>query len=104
MTEAVNHPNHYGGDTVYEVIKVLEAWSLDDDAYLFQAIKYIARAGKKDPDKRIEDLEKAEFYVRRRIARLRSADALPEVFSDSWGFTPEKHADSGDQGQRSEPE
>lgn len=96
MTEAVNHPDHYGGDTVYEVIKVLEAWGLDDDAYLFQAVKYIARAGKKDPEKRIEDLEKAEFYVRRRIARLRASDEVPEVGSDAWGFTPEEPADRSD--------
>ena len=24
--EMVNHPSHYGGDTVYECIKVLKAW------------------------------------------------------------------------------
>ena len=24
----VNHPAHYGGDTTYEAIKVIEAWSL----------------------------------------------------------------------------
>lgn len=74
MSDAVNHPAHYGGDSVYEVIKVLEAWELDGDAYLFQAVKYIARAGKKDPAKTIEDLEKAEFYVRRRIDLLKSED------------------------------
>ena len=26
MTEEVNHPDRYGGDTTYECIKVLEAW------------------------------------------------------------------------------
>ena len=26
MKEEVNHPERYGGDTVYECIKVLEAW------------------------------------------------------------------------------
>ena len=29
MKETVNHPQHYGGDTVYEAIKVIEAWGLD---------------------------------------------------------------------------
>ena len=47
--EMVNHPNHYGGENnTYEVIKVCEAWDLDKDAYLFNVVKYVARAGKKD--------------------------------------------------------
>lgn len=65
--EAVNHPEHYGGDTPYEVIKVLEAWDLLL-AYGFcwgNAIKYTERAGKKDPRKATEDLEKAEWYTNR---------------------------------------
>lgn len=70
MAESVNHPVHYGGDSVYEVIKVCEAWGLDEDAYLFQVVKYVARAGKKDPAKEKEDLEKAQFYLQRKINRL----------------------------------
>jgi len=69
--EAVNHPNHYGGgDNPYEVIKVCEAWELHKDAYLFNVVKYVARAGKKDIKKEIEDLKKAEFYLRRKISNL----------------------------------
>jgi hypothetical protein len=68
--EAVNHPAHYGGDTVYEVIKVLAAWGLISNAYLWQAVKYIARAGKKNPKKVREDLEKARFYLTAEIKRL----------------------------------
>lgn len=67
MTETVNHPAHYGGDTVYEVIKVAEAWGLDKDAYLFNVLKYIGRPGKGDY---LEDLKKAQFYLARKIARL----------------------------------
>lgn len=64
VKEMVNHPSHYGGgDNPYEVIKVLSAWGLDKDAHLWNAVKYIARAGKKDPDKEVEDLEKAQFYL-----------------------------------------
>jgi hypothetical protein len=66
--EAVNHPSYYGGDTVYEVIKVIEAWSLG--FCLGSAVKYIARAGKKNPAKELEDLQKARFYLDREIARL----------------------------------
>ncbi|MBK7823180.1 MAG: DUF3310 domain-containing protein [Tessaracoccus sp.] len=72
-TEAVNHPNHYGGaDNPYEVIKVLAAWELEGDAILWNVIKYVARAGKKDPAKHVEDLEKALFYLDYRIKTLRN--------------------------------
>lgn len=63
--EAVNHPNHYGGDTTYEAIKVIEAWQLDFS--LGNAVKYISRAGKKDPTKTVEDLKKAAWYLNRAI-------------------------------------
>lgn len=66
--ETVNHPNHYGGkDNPYEVIKVCEAWELHKDAYLFNVVKYVARAGKKDPNKELEDLKKAAFYLAKKI-------------------------------------
>jgi len=69
--EMVNHPNHYGGaDNPYEVIKVCEVWGLDYDAYLFNVVKYVARAGKKDPAKELEDLKKAAFYLDRKIKKL----------------------------------
>lgn len=64
MTETVNHPNHYGGDTIYETIKVLEAWLTPEQFIGFcrgNAIKYQSRAGKKGDC--AEDLRKAEFYA-----------------------------------------
>ena len=65
-------PAHYGGaNSTYEVFNVLEAWGLDKDFYLGNVIKYIARAGKKDTTKELEDLEKAEVYLKRRIAELK---------------------------------
>lgn len=66
--ETVNHPAHYGGDTPYEVVKVMEAW--DMGYHLGNAIKYIYRAGKKDPSKTKEDLQKAMWYIQRKIAIL----------------------------------
>lgn len=69
-SEAVNHPAHYGGDTPHETIKCLEAWGLESDALLWNAVKYIARAGKKGPIK--QDLEKALWYLKRRIEILTS--------------------------------
>ncbi len=67
--EAVDHPSHYGGDTVYEAIKVIEAWELG--FCLGNTVKYISRAGKKgDADKLLEDLKKARWYLDREIATL----------------------------------
>lgn len=69
--EMVNGPAHYGGaDNPYEVIKVCEAWGLEYDAYLFNVVKYVARAGKKDDTKELEDLKKAAFYLNRKIKNL----------------------------------
>ena len=63
-------PSHYGGkDSVYEVFNVLEAWGLDEDFYLGNVIKYLARAGKKTSNKK-EDLQKALVYLQRRIDKL----------------------------------
>lgn len=70
MVEAVDHPKHYGGaENPYEVIKVIEAWKLGFD--LGNAVKYIARAGKKGKKaKTIEDLKKARWYLDRKISNL----------------------------------
>lgn len=63
-------PEYYGGkDTNYEVFNVLEAWKLDKDFYLGNVLKYLARAGKKNYNKK-EDLEKALVYLQRRIDTL----------------------------------
>ena len=70
QAEMVNHPSHYGGkDNPYEAIKVIEAWDLGFN--LGNAVKYIARAGKKDPAKRRQDLEKAIWYIERTVSNLR---------------------------------
>ena len=65
----IDHPSYYGSDTTYETIKVIEAWQLD--FCLGNAVKYISRAGKKDPNKEIEDLQKAMWYIQRRIGQLK---------------------------------
>ena len=70
MKESINHPEHYGGDNIYEAIKVIEAWNLDFS--LGNTIKYISRAGKKEKAKEIEDLRKALWYLNRKINNLES--------------------------------
>lgn len=70
MKESVDHPKHYGGkENPYEAIKVIEAWDLD--FCLGNVIKYLSRAGKKHIDKEIEDLEKALWYLQRKIEYLK---------------------------------
>ena len=69
-TDQVNHPNHYGGvNNPYEAIKVIDAWNLD--FCLGNTVKYISRAGKKDDNSEIQDLEKAQFYLNHRIKQLK---------------------------------
>lgn len=69
--EKVNHPPHYGGgDNPFEAIKVIEAWQLD--FCLGNTIKYISRAGKKSKETEIQDLEKALWYLQRKVEYLKS--------------------------------
>ena len=68
-SEQVYHPDHYGGkDNPYEAIKVIEAWDLDFN--LGNVVKYVSRAGKKEPAAELQDLEKAMWYLQRSIDKL----------------------------------
>lgn len=66
-SDPVYHPSHYKIGQI-EVIDAIEDWQLD--FHSGNAVKYIARAGRKDPTKEIEDLEKAVWYLNRKIGRL----------------------------------
>lgn len=65
--DPVNHPSHYTSGKI-EVIDFIEDQKLP--YHLGNAVKYICRAGKKDPTKTAEDLEKAVWYIRRYISNL----------------------------------
>ena len=67
----VNHPAHYKRGGI-EAIDAIEAWGFGEGFNRGNAIKYIVRAGQKDPDAEIEDLEKAKWYLEREIERLKS--------------------------------
>lgn len=75
MSSAVTHPKHYNAGKI-EVIEAIEDWKLG--FHRGNAVKYIARAGKKcqqgrlELDCEIEDLEKARWYLDREIERLRA--------------------------------
>ena len=67
----VNHPAHYGGeDNPFEPIKIIEALGWGEGFNRGNALKYLMRAGKKDPAKEAEDLGKAAWYLRREAERL----------------------------------
>ena len=67
VEDVVNHPSHYT-DTKIEVMDYIE-----DKGFNFalgNTVKYISRAGKKDPNKKLEDLKKAMWYLNREIERV----------------------------------
>jgi len=68
LNDPVNHPSHYT-DGKIEVIDFIEDKGLC--YHLGNAVKYIARAGKKDPGKTVEDLQKAVWYLNRYIEKLK---------------------------------
>ena len=73
----VNHPSHYCDGRKYEPVDVILDWDLD---YLLgNAVKYISRCGRKGtPDDAIVDLEKAIWYIQKRIAIMRSCSGMVE--------------------------
>ena len=73
--EMVNHPSHYQGNGL-EVIDVIEKFNCS--FCTGNAIKYLLRAGSKvdfegqnATEKAIQDLEKAIWYINRRIYELK---------------------------------
>lgn len=65
--DPVNHPSHYVGQVPgVECIDVTEWFPFNRG----NAIKYLWRAGSKDPAAELEDLRKARWYVDREIDRL----------------------------------
>jgi transcriptional regulator with XRE-family HTH domain len=68
VDDAVNRPAHYTSGRI-EVIDFIEDKLLGFN--LGNVVKYVARAGKKDPLKTREDLEKARWYLNREIERMK---------------------------------
>ena len=68
--DPVSHPSHYaeGWSNGAEIIDITENLNFNRG----NAVKYIARAGRKDPLKTVEDLKKARWYIDRELKRLGS--------------------------------
>ena len=62
--DPVNHPNHYTSGSI-------EVWDFivdkDLDFLRGNIIKYVSRAGKKDPEHEKQDLEKAMAYLKKAL-------------------------------------
>jgi len=67
IPDAVAHPAHYADNVPgIECIQVTQHFNFNRG----NAIKYLWRAGIKNPEKEIEDLKKARQYIEFEIARL----------------------------------
>ena len=75
MNDVVNHPAHYQMGNGVEVIAITEQLNFCRG----NAVKYLCRAGHKDANKEIEDLEKAVWYTQREIQRLRGMNQRGEI-------------------------
>jgi hypothetical protein len=64
-TDPINSPTHYTAFPI-EVIEITEHLNFCRG----NAVKYLTRAGLKDPDKELEDLKKARWYIDREIQRM----------------------------------
>lgn len=66
--DPVNHPSHYTSHpSGVECIDIIRHHSCN----IGNVIKYLWRAGLKDPSKEIEDMEKAMFYLKDEIERFK---------------------------------
>lgn len=86
MSDAIN-PAHYKSGGL-EAINVIEAWGLGFS--YGNALKYILRAGRKDPEKTIEDLLKARWYIERGSIIGESVyvgSIRPSRVSDAFGLS-----------------
>lgn len=74
MTDNVNRPQHYaeGWSNGAEVIDITENLNFNRG----NAVKYLARAGKKNASTELEDLRKARWYLDREIGRLEDLNNL----------------------------
>jgi hypothetical protein len=65
--DAINHPSYYT-DGKIEVSDFIADKNLN--FFRGNVVKYVARAGKKDSSKEVEDLKKAAWYIGREIERV----------------------------------
>lgn len=91
--DVINHPSWYC-DGGIETLDFILAKKLD--FLTGQVVKYLSRAGKKDPGKALEDLKKAQFYLNRKVAEMETAEgAGTEAEAAESAGTEEGQQDAG---------
>lgn len=71
---AVEHPRHYNDvEGMPEVWDILDAF-FPDNPLVWNAGKYLLRAGRKDSNSEIQELEKMVQYAQRRIDKLKETE------------------------------
>jgi hypothetical protein len=73
----VNNPSHYTEGRSYEPIDVIEDWDLG--FHLGNALKYISRAGRKDPASYRQDLSKAVWYLEKEMDKVHDQAVVAEM-------------------------
>jgi hypothetical protein len=71
------NPAHYKSSTGLEAIDVIEAFDLDYP--LGTAVKYILRAGKKPDTPLEEDINKAIWFLKRKIRKAEAGKVLRKM-------------------------
>lgn len=69
----IEHPDHYCAGRKYEPVKVIRDWGCG--FFDGNAIKYIARAGRKPGSSRKEDLKKAIQYLKLEIEAIENEES-----------------------------
>ena len=98
--DPVNNPSHYMSPyplaTVYkdektgeyytDAISVIKAWGFQYKAYLFNLLKYILRAGRKEDNDYVQELGKVGFYLDEEIEDVKAQlAAAPAVSGETNG-------------------
>lgn len=87
LNDSVSHPAHYCRGNI-EVIDFIEDQQFP--YHLGNAVKYLARAGHKDPAKTTEDLRKAVWYINRYIELLEKNSGSGETRENGENGKQEK--------------
>ncbi len=74
--DPVARPAHYNQGKI-EVIEFIEDKNLN--YHLGNAVKYICRAGLKNPETYVEDLQKAVWYINRQIENQKPTPKRPNA-------------------------
>lgn len=85
--DVVNHPSHYNTGKI-EVITFIEDKELNFNRG--NVVKYTVRAGIKETENEVQDLEKARWYLNREIAAARRRQNARNINSTSKESTSDR--------------